>query len=333
MENVRDTDRIYTWLKHGCYQRTLHYHNTPAINAGLYEAQLGYIDKNYDTVTPEDVLAYLKTGIRKERPSILIGAFDGYRNNYDVLYRRMKERKMHGWYLLVADFLDTAPEKQERALTPYRMQWVPYEYEDGRYAMSWAEASEIGREHTIVNHTSTHWELTENDDDRTLGYEISHSHELISKNLGKEPKIMSWLGGAGISRNVRAEKMLRQYGYHFQIGYCLEYFDENDAPDTRWEMAQPDGTALSSLDDEIRRYEQIISNIGWYSAVPSILPLYQKGYFITDGNNEEDRKLAKHYAALADCLVRTRGMAETAAAWRALEVLAVSELGEGFPFH
>lgn len=333
MNNAGDIDKIYTWLKHGCYQRTLHYHNTPKKYESLYAKQLDYICWRYETVSLLDVQSYLKTGIKKKHPGIMIGAFDGYRNNYDVLNKLLVERKLKGWYLLVTDFLNTPAQMQESVLTPYQMQWFPDEYDDGRYAMNWEEAAEIGRDHTIVNHTSRHFRLTEETDIRTLQYEIIHAHGMIMEKIGKAPDIISWLGGACLEKNAAAEKMLRQYGYHYQIGYRLEYFDENDREDNEWEIAIPDGTAEKYLDREIRRYEQIISNIGWYSAVPSILPLYQKGYLITDGGREEDRELAAHYAALVKCLVKTRKMDESAAAWQALEVLAVNGIGEGFQFH
>ena len=242
MKTGGNIDRVYTWLKHGCYQRTLHYHNTPKINEELYKKQLDYINEHYETVCPEDVKDYLRGGTRKARPSIVIGAFDGYRNNYDVLWRLLEERGMKAWYLLVTDFLDAPPDGQEKVLLPYRMQWLPDEYPDGRYAMNWEEAAKISKNHTIVNHSSTHYPLTLDTDFETLQYEIVHAHNRIVEKLGKRPEAFSWLGGLWLGKNINADSLLRELDYHFLFGYRLEYFDKDReaAEENDVESAIPD---------------------------------------------------------------------------------------------
>lgn len=326
-------DRVYTLLKHGCYQRTLHYHNTPKEYEELYRRQLDYVNVHYDIAGVQEVKEYLRTGIRKDRPSIVIGAFDGYRNQFDVLWRLLEERRMKAWYLLVSDFLDSSGMNQENLLTFYRMQWFPEEYADGRYAMSWEEALEVSRNHIIVNHSSTHYLLTEKTEEKTLEYEIVHSHKMLEEKLGISPEIFSWLGGAGLEQNVQAENILRQNGYHLLMGYRMEYFDDRDGRFPVWEEASPDRKCMSRLDKEIRRYEQVMGNIGWYSAVPAILLLCQSGHLITDGETEEDVELAGHFAALAQHLMRSREMNEDSAAQQALDIIAVNRIGEGFFFH
>lgn len=330
MSDMQNIDHIYTLLKHGCYQRSLHFHNTPLKNIELYKRQLDYVKLHYETVSPKDILRYLKTGERPERPSILIGGFDGYRNNYDVLWRLLEERQMHGWFLLVTDFLEAKEDAQEGLLSAYRMQWLPNEYADGRYAMNWTEAEEISRKHTIVNHSSTHFYLSEETEVSELEYEIIHAEKLIMEKLGRKPDVFSWLGGAWMEKNKKAAQILREQKYHFLLGYRLEYFDGTDGEKKSWEKAVSDHTIDEDLDGEVRKFEQFIGNVGWYSSVPAILPLYQEGYFVTKGNVDEDIALAEHYSAIANYLIRNRGVSADEAAQKALDVLAVNQMGEDF---
>lgn len=325
MKASNAVDRVYTWLKHGCYQRSLHYHNTPLSRRNFYDKQLEYVKEHYEVWTPKDALAYLKTGIRGEKPSVMIGAFDGYRNNYEVLFPLLEEKGMHGWFLLVTDFINTPAAEQEQVLTPYRMQWVPDEYPDNRYAMNWEEAARIGVNHTIVNHTSTHYLLSGRRKEEELQYEIRHADEMIKEKTGVKPEVFSWLGGGWMEKNARAAEILRENDYHFLLGYRLEYFDETDSAGEIWEKAVPAHMGRQELDREIRHYEQVVSNIGWYRAVPAILPFYQKGYLITDGKREEDVAIAGHFAAIAEYLIRERSMGEEAAVNTALEVISFGE--------
>lgn len=328
MKALNTVDKVYTWLKHGCYQRSLHFHNTPLNRRGLYDKHLEFVKEHYEVWTPKDALAYLKTGLRGKKPSIIIGAFDGYRNNYEVLFRLLEEKGMHGWFLLVTDFINTPAAEQEQVLTPYRMQWVPDEYTDKRYAMNWEEAAQISVNHTIVNHTSRHYLLQGEISEEELQYEIRHSDQMIKEKTGIKPEIFSWLGGGWMEKNPRAAQILRENGYHFLLGYRLEYFDETDTSSDKWEKAVPEHIELQELDREVRHYEQAVSNIGWYSAVPAILPFYQTGHLVTDGEREEDMAIASHFAAVAEYLNRERSMEEEMAVNKALEVISFGEFSE-----
>lgn len=333
MKESRTINRIYTYLKHGCYQRTLHYHNTPKKNEELYRKQLAYMKENYEVLSPKQAYEYLQGKETSNRPSIIIGAFDGYRNNYEVLWKLLETYELKAWFLLVTDFLDTPADEQKNLLLKYKMQWYPEEYADGRYAMRWDEAKEIAQTQVIVNHTSTHYMLTENTPEEILQYEIEQAHEKIVKEIGKRPEIISWLGGAGLGKNKLAEEKLRKLGYHFQIGQQLEYFDDHDRTDIEEEQAVPDGTEKCVLAEEVRRQEALFGNIGWYSAVPAILPFYQRGYMVTDKERQKDIEMAKHFASLAYYLQDTCRLNNEEAAQQALDVLAVNRIGEGFPFY
>lgn len=328
-----EIDRIYTALKHGGYQRTLHYHNTPEKFRELYERQLSYISSRYHTVTPEMAQKRLLTGEGDGRKELVIGLFDGYRNQYEVLYPILERLGLTGWFLLVTDFLDTSGQEQGQKLDFYSMQYLPGEYADKRYAMSWEEAREIGGHHTLVNHSATHFRLEKDTDAMTLKYEIEKSHKRIVEMTGVCPKCFSWLYGAMMKDNLCAARMLKELDYHFLIGSELEYFGQED-PTPGYEIAQcRESPAENELRTEVENCETVMEHVGLFSAVPAILPFTRCGYVNLKRKDAEGEQLAEHFAALVQWLKEKRGLADQEAGNRALEVLAVREMGDGFPYH
>ena len=364
-------EKLYWILRGGGYQRTLHYHNTPRDHEKLYEEQMKYIKEHYHTVS----LAELEnTFLRRQRgnqeedgkkrkiqteqdrqgkPEIVIGLFDGYRNNFDAMYPILEKYGQTAWFLLVADFLDTPAEQQEGKLEEYRMQYMLGEYNDRRYAMSWDEARLAARSHTIVNHSSTHFFMMPDTKKEALEYEICHSHELIVRNTGIVPRVFSWLGGGEFSTNREASKMLQVKGYEYLIGYELENIKpEAEKPDPGSKMAAElrikaeenladlQGRICDypeeELEEEIRYHQKIMETIGIFSAVPAILPLYRAETPEIPKipiNNKEDISFAAHFYRLASYLRNHLRIPEWDAAHRALDIMAVNMIGEGFPFH
>lgn len=156
--------KIFRILRGGGYQRTLHYHNTPGSHRELYEKQIAYIADHYQTWGLTELDRRFSCGesgyISKrygDKLSIVIVLFDGYRNNFDVMYPILEKYGQKAWFLLVADFLNCPIHNQQERLEQYKMQYLIGEYEDRRYAMNWNEALEASKNHVIVNHSSTHF--------------------------------------------------------------------------------------------------------------------------------------------------------------------------------
>lgn len=332
----QELNRYYTALKHGWYQRTLHYHNTPERFRELYLRQLHYIREHFRTITPKAAADRLLQKGGSAEKDWVIGAFDGYRNHYEVLYPILEELGLHGWFLLVTDFLDVPVKEQEKSLTTYRMQYLLHEYPDGRYAMNWEEAKEIGENHTIVNHSCTHFSLAEDTDEKILHEEIRRSHGRILEKTKIRPQVFSYLGGADMGLNPKAADLLKEMDYHFLIGYQLEYFEKEnplpvyETPDLKepWFGYEP-----GELKEQAEYYDSVIEGIGWFSAVPAILPFTRCGYVDLGRKDEAGEKLAGHFAALAVWLMRHRNLPEKDAANRAMEILAFWEIGKEFPYH
>lgn len=334
MDSRNYTEEIYTLLKCGCYQRTLHYHNTPKVYDRLYNAQIEYIVKNYEVYGIEDIEKKVM-GYKKDlKPSIVIGAFDGYRNNYDVLHRILIKHNLKAWFLLVTDFINTPIIEQEGKLHLYNMQYMLDEYSDKRYAMSWEEAKEIADKHVIVNHSATHFRLDAESKYDNIIYEIEQSHKLIFDHIEVEPIVFSWLGGGDCTTNASALKTLLKNNYEYLIGYRFEKIGMGNK-EFPWKIEDYNGCEISDkiLNDEIVYHEQVMKNIGIFSAVPAILPLYQAGKSIAYVGNDQDRMLADHYYHLSNKIFKNRRISDRDAAFQALDVLAMNMLGKEFPYH
>ncbi len=342
MHEYHYLQKTYGLLKAGSYQRTLHYHNTIRENEDLYRRQLDFVKDCYQVPG----ISELSLGVRSQgKPSLVIGLFDGYRNNYDVFFHLLKEHGLKGWFLLVTDFLDTPVKDQEASLERYRMQYQLGEYGDGRYAMSWAEAAEIaGCGHTIVNHSATHFYLTKDSRQEEIDYEIDHSHELLLKYLGKTPCVFSWLGGAGFSENPYAAKKLHEKGYEYLMGYTLEMeepLESGDNPAFLQTLQENQGSAelfhmpeenkSRQLEEDICFHKRIMDAGSIFTPVPAILP----GYGLQEEGQkepyEEDLRLAEDFLSLACYLMQEKQEDEWHAVHRALDILAVKGFF-GFPF-
>ncbi len=345
-------ENLYRIMRGGGYQRTLHYHNTPRFYDKLYEEQISYIACHYHTVGMSELEDRLfgRTEDQENKPSMVIGLFDGYRNHYDVIYPILERYGMTAWFLLVADFLDTPADEQEGRLEQYKMQYLLGEYKDRRYAMDWEEARQAAQNHVIVNHSSTHFYLTPDTGEKELKYEILHSHELIMKNTGITPKAFSWLGGGEFATNPAASEILRKMGYEYLIGYeleniCREQASRRDGQGIKWKNKDltvdclypvPDKISWDQqekIQEEIHYHQKVMDSIGIFSAVPAILPLYRAELPSVHGEKEEDAAFAIHFYQLSMYLRERLKISEWEAAHRALDIMAVNMIGEGFPYH
>lgn len=323
---------IASRLAAGAYVRSLHYHNTPLPHRERYQRQLAWVAERYSAIRPADLAArFAGDRFLTPKPPLLVGLFDGYRNNAHVMAPLLGEQGLAGWFLLVADFLNTPPGEQRAMLEPYSMQWLEGEYPDGRYAMTWDQAAAIARDHTIVNHTSTHYQLGENTPPETLAYETQHAQELIAGHCGCSPQAFSWLGGAWYAQHPQAGEQLGRLGFRYLLGYFLEDITPDTAGDgiAVPEDCGPPPSPGELSADLLRAFREHMARRTIFDAVPAILPLHRPLGTIRSGGGAADRQLAGEFLTYANHF--TGEMDEWQAACTALELLAFATIGDGFP--
>lgn len=328
---IETLPQAYHWLASGHYIRTLHFHNTPRKNESLYRRQMQKISEYYEVLSFNGVKALLSGGIATRTP-LVIGLFDGYRNNFDVMHPLLEEYGLCAWILLVTDFLSTPAAGQHNVLERYKMQWLEREYADGRYAMTWQEALLLSKRHTIVNHSATHFLLNSNQTKEQVRYEVEHAQEIIVQKLGIAPRIFSWLGGAGCTTNQAATDLLRQNGFQCIFGERLEYIGAFDGTSASAEMEyECCADAQCSAQNETQQYETLFTKLTIFHGVPALLPFYAVDGDALQGGTTEDLQLAKRFVAIAHFLMYERGCTEHAACQKARDIIAMNDFVHNVP--
>lgn len=327
-----EVQHIAGHLACGRYVRTINYHNTPQREIALYQRQVTWLSKHYRAFTLDDADRFFDGSSSDEgKPPILVGLFDGYRNNAEVFAPILETYGLSGWFLLVADFIDTSVKRQEELIDQYRLQWLPGEFADGRYAMTWDQAKALARRHVIVNHSATHFIPTNDTPEDTLAYEIDRSQEKIIAGCGVAPRVFCWLYGSGYEQNPSVGQRLADRGFDYLLGSRFE--DISDGADTS-PVEEPLTVACPAdgLAAQLDLFHRTMDRQTIFDGIPALLPMYGRLGGPSRAATREDLALAGRFCALTTLLIRREGQTPQKAAWLALDVLAVTTIGKDFPF-
>lgn len=180
----------------------LNYHKVDILNHALsvspreFEEQMEYLYQNgYHTITPDQLMAYLKSGKPLPDKPILITFDDGYLDNYTNAYPILKKYGFTGTIFIVTNFIS----KDERFMT-------------------WDQIKEMQQNGMIFgSHTANHKSLTSLTKEQVLD-ELSQSRDEITRQLGKAPKYFAYPTG---TYNGEIEDMVRKTGY--KAAFTIEY--------------------------------------------------------------------------------------------------------------
>jgi peptidoglycan/xylan/chitin deacetylase (PgdA/CDA1 family) len=211
-------------MARGEYVWTLHYHNTPAVRGADYRRQIAAAARKFRTLDQRSLVTLMRTGIwTDDRPGLMIACFDGYRNNNDVLLPLLDEFNLTGWFFIVTDFIDLGCQATPADLDRLRLEWLPGEYADGRFGMSWQEIHSLQARHTIVNHSASHYPLTPQPEATyleasVLQHEVLESTTRFKTNGIDDCTAFTWLFGCAAAEHPAAARILTELGYQLQIG-------------------------------------------------------------------------------------------------------------------
>jgi len=212
-------------LATGSYVHILNYHNTPFTRMDDFEKQLEYSSRYFSSVGLEDLDNFYKTGKwNKKNPGLIFAFYNGYRNNFDVIYPLLEKYGFIGWFFVATEFISLEPEKQYEFGKSHTFNCIEEEYKDGRYAMSWEELRILSQKHIVCSHTRTHSTvITATASDEDMKREIVLSATDIKTNLNIETPGFCWLGGEEFGACPEAVKYVYKAGYQYMIGnYKLE---------------------------------------------------------------------------------------------------------------
>ncbi|WP_223588249.1 polysaccharide deacetylase family protein [Neobacillus bataviensis] len=203
-------------LLNGSYIRTINFHNTPNCRIEEYDRMLAFYREHFEPVSKEDLDEFFEAKRwNKKKPGLIINFYNGYRNNFDIMYPILEKYGFVGWFFLATEFLSVPSNQQKEYAAAHTLLLGENEYDDSRFALSWEEVRELSKRHVIASHTKTHSELTEFSTDKDMIREIIDSKIEIEEQIQSEISAFAWLGGKEFSGNPSASKYLRQAGYQY----------------------------------------------------------------------------------------------------------------------
>ena len=207
------------YLVNGSYIRVVNYHNTDPMDAERIEQEIKAFSENYCSVSISDLDDFFLTHKwKKDKPGLIPAVFEGFRNQYDVMFPILEKYNFRGWYYLPSYFIDIAVKEQleytkHHDLTVYH----PEVYPDGRYAMTWDEVKKIAEHHEICCHSGHHFQIFRDTSEEDMQIEIVDAKKYLEEKIGREVDVFCWLYGEEFSYNVRAQKYLYNAGYKYVL--------------------------------------------------------------------------------------------------------------------
>ncbi len=194
--------------------RAANFHNTPKYRESEVEAQLQQWNKAFSSVNEQELDAYLTTGRwHKPKPGLIIGLYNGYRNQYDIMLPLLERYGFIGWYFVPTAFASAPAAEQLSFVASRTLKIIPNEYSDGRYALNWDELRVLDKKHVVACHTRNHAKLA--DDPAYLQNEIVAPQTDFEQQLGHRVRSFAWLSGAPYGGHPASDRLIDEAQYHF----------------------------------------------------------------------------------------------------------------------
>ncbi len=194
--------------------RAANFHNTPKYREREFEQQLEAWAKAFSPVNEDELDGYLTTGRwPKPKPGLIIGLYNGYRNQYDIMLPLLERYGFTGWYFVPTAFASTPAAKQAAFVSTRTLKIIPNEYADGRYALNWDELKQLDKKHVVACHTRNHAQVA--DDLVYLQNEIVAPQLDFEQHLRHRVRSFAWLSGSAYGDHPTSDRMIDRARYQF----------------------------------------------------------------------------------------------------------------------
>ena len=207
--------------------RVLLYHNIEIEDFSKFEAQIKWIKKKWDFITPEEFEGVINRRLELKKDSILLTFDDGFESNYRVAKEILSKYEIKAIFFVVTNFISAIDRTEVEKIIE---KIFPFAKVDASKLsnMTWdmlKELKELG--HAIGGHTKNH-ECLSSLNQSKLKEEIDGSFSDLKKNLHTEPLHFAYTFGDVASFSSEALKeSLKCYKY---IHTGLRGYNTNISP-------------------------------------------------------------------------------------------------------
>ena len=195
--------------------RVVNFHNTPRAKADQFDRELANYASSFSSVNQDELDDYLTTGHwHKPKPGLIVVAYEGYRNGYDVLAPLIERHGFIGWYFIITGFIKAPIEEQITYARGHHIGMKTREYADGRYALTWDEIKRLETKHVIASHARSHSELSKLDES-VVEREVVGSQEDFVEHLGHPVRAFASLTGPEHGIHPIQDRLVVSAGYDF----------------------------------------------------------------------------------------------------------------------
>lgn len=206
------------WQKRGRmpFIRALNYHDTPASEADVFDAQLAFFARHFVPVRLEDLLSLAGGEWPHARPGLIISFDDGLASHASVAAPLLEKHGFVGWFMVPTGFVDTSPSEQSDWAERHSIVVRDRPRSDGRVALSWDELRALSDRHVIGCHTVDHVRFSSDRSASELEHETHVARERLEAELGEPIRVFAWVGGEESSYSASGAAMIRKAG--FRVG-------------------------------------------------------------------------------------------------------------------
>jgi len=171
------------------------YHNIEHEDFRNFHAQIAWIRKSWNFITPNQFEAVMSNKLQLKEDSILLTFDDGFESNYLVAKEILSKYEIKAIFFVVTNFISSNKRRDIDEIINKKI-FPDTKVESSRMSnMTWCMLDDLKSEgHAIGGHTRNHERLSSLKDERLKG-EILGSFLDIKKNLGIEPKHFAYTFG------------------------------------------------------------------------------------------------------------------------------------------
>ncbi len=168
---------------YGPHIRAVNYHAVLTKDVNNFEAQLRWYATKFESVSHEELAAFLKDGTwRNERPGLIISFDDGLRSHAEIAAAVLEKHGFVGWFFVPSQAAEL-DEEQVINLIP---------------------------KHVIGSHTRTHCRMNDTVASDTIADEIEGSRADLENILKADIDAFAWVGGEEGSYSREAAAAIRK---------------------------------------------------------------------------------------------------------------------------